>query len=521
MQTAPSCQFSPCMKNSRPQKNAPAHANPAMCTFLRGDTVHHRPDDRQEERAEDRGEAGQVERQGPGGEVQSEARLTVSAQSFSRSIVGAAGRLAGDLDHVGPEEHRQDGRVERGVGPVVPVPGLLLLGVLERPEIRDPCWISGRHADSLQLPRSVSTSFNTSVRSVKIPSTPRSRSTRISSGSSTVHTWTGRPAACARRTSPRDAMVSPPPAVRDLQGRHLAAGQQVGEPAARQEPEQHDLDGRGGGGHPAVGEPPERVEPLAAERAHQDPVPGVAFGHEVRERGDRPVRLQVDVEAGLGELVEELGEGRHLLAATDQRAAYLLEGQVRDRALLVGDPVQDAVVERQQHPVGGDVDVGLQVVVAERDRVLESGEGVLQALDLGVVGTAPVREREHASRRGPSTSRTSVASPVRTLAQYVPGAGPWRGATAALASGHGSAVLPRLRRRDGHAAARGRRGQQLPRRPRRVPAPRRPGQPGRVRVRLAPPRRPAHPADAADHRRHDAPPVGKPPARAWVETLFG
>ena len=37
MQTAPSCQFSPFMKNSRPQKNAPAQANPAMCTFLRGE----------------------------------------------------------------------------------------------------------------------------------------------------------------------------------------------------------------------------------------------------------------------------------------------------------------------------------------------------------------------------------------------------------------------------------------------------------------------------------------------------
>ena len=37
MQTAPSCQFSPFMKKSSAQKNAPAQAKPAMWTFLRGD----------------------------------------------------------------------------------------------------------------------------------------------------------------------------------------------------------------------------------------------------------------------------------------------------------------------------------------------------------------------------------------------------------------------------------------------------------------------------------------------------
>ena len=37
MQTAPSCQFSPFMKNSSAAKKAPAQANPAMWTFLRGD----------------------------------------------------------------------------------------------------------------------------------------------------------------------------------------------------------------------------------------------------------------------------------------------------------------------------------------------------------------------------------------------------------------------------------------------------------------------------------------------------
>ena len=37
MQTAPSCQLSSLMKNSSAPKNEPAHAKPAMCTFLRGE----------------------------------------------------------------------------------------------------------------------------------------------------------------------------------------------------------------------------------------------------------------------------------------------------------------------------------------------------------------------------------------------------------------------------------------------------------------------------------------------------
>jgi hypothetical protein len=43
MATAPICQASPCMKNSRPVQQAPAHANPAMCSFLRLDRSTNAP----------------------------------------------------------------------------------------------------------------------------------------------------------------------------------------------------------------------------------------------------------------------------------------------------------------------------------------------------------------------------------------------------------------------------------------------------------------------------------------------
>ena len=182
-----------------------------------------------------------------------------------------------------------------------------------------------------------------------------------------------------------------------------------------------------------------------------------------------------------GELVEELGQGRHLLAAADQRAAYLLEGELRDRALAVGDPVEDAVVEGEQHAVGGDVDVGLEVVVAQRHRVLERRQGVLEALDLGVVGAAAVGEREHAAGRRPLVGRPA-ASAVTLCSMYparVPGEGPRPRATVGVWIRWS---LPGVRHRDGHPAARRRRGERLPGRPRRLPAPRRPRQPGRGRA---------------------------------------
>ncbi len=41
--TAPSCQFSPVMKNSRPAKNEPAQAKAAMCHFLRAERSTNAP----------------------------------------------------------------------------------------------------------------------------------------------------------------------------------------------------------------------------------------------------------------------------------------------------------------------------------------------------------------------------------------------------------------------------------------------------------------------------------------------
>ena len=122
--TPPSCQLSSFMRNSSAAKNAPAHAKPAMCSFLRGDRSTIAPTIGQDDGAEDGGEAGQVERQRAGGQVQPQQAHRLVAGVVR--VVAAARRPAGDGDHERREQHRQHGRVVGRVGPVVPVPGLLL-----------------------------------------------------------------------------------------------------------------------------------------------------------------------------------------------------------------------------------------------------------------------------------------------------------------------------------------------------------------------------------------------------------
>ena len=227
MTTAPSCQLSPCMKNSSAAKNAPAQAKPAMCHFLRLRPVHDRADDRQDEGAEDRGEAGQVERQRAGREVQAEHVDGLGRRC--RPVVAAAGGLAGDGDHVRREEHREHGRVEGRVGPVVPVPGLLLLRARSAGRGRRTPWSTSVIGSSLHRPRSMSTSLSRSVRSVNRPSTPRSSSVLISSGSSMVQTCTCLPARVRPAYEPGVAIVSRPRRC----GIWRAADPAAGEPVRR------------------------------------------------------------------------------------------------------------------------------------------------------------------------------------------------------------------------------------------------------------------------------------------------
>ena len=286
--------------------------------------------------------------------------------------------------------------------------------------------VPGRHwSGPFHCPRARSTSLSMSVRSVMMPSTPRSRRAFISIGSSIVHTCTWTPAACARRTSPRETTSSATAAVGHLQRHRPPAGEPPGQPGAGGEHEGDHLERVGRGGDPASRAPAERVHPAAGERPDQHPVPRLALLDEPRERLDRALGLEVDVEPRAGEGVEELGQGRHPLAPADQRLLHLGVRRVRDAAGAVGHPVQDGVVEGQQHPVAGDVDVGLEVGVAQLDRVGERRERVLEALDLRVVGAAAVGEGQRAS--GVEVGRSSRVRWFHARSMGVSGTvGGWR-----------------------------------------------------------------------------------------------
>ncbi len=108
----------------------------------------------------------------------------------------------------------------------------------------------------------------------------------------------------------------------------------------------------------------------------------------------------------VGEGVEQRLHGGDRLAL----GAHLGLADLRPRPVLqpagqIGDPVEALVVKGQQHAVGGDPPVGLQVAVAHGHRPAEGGQRVLAA-DLR--RSAPVGERD---RLGPIQERETGLTP--------------------------------------------------------------------------------------------------------------
>ena len=112
--------------------------------------------------------------------------------------------------------------------------------------------------------------------------------------------------------------------------------------------------------------------------------------------GTAPADLMSMLKRTSGKASKSSARRRHPLATTDEGGLHLGVRRLGDVAGAVGDPVQHVVVEGEQDTVAGDVDVGLEVGVAETHGVTEGRHRVLQALDLGVVGTAAVGEGQDA-----------------------------------------------------------------------------------------------------------------------------
>lgn len=141
-----------------------------------------------------------------------------------------------------------------------------------------------------------------------------------------------------------------------------------------------------------------RTQATLGEAADADPVDHAHPSDQFQRGTEGLVGLDVDVDPGLGELLEQLGQGGHRLTATDERSPHRGIRLVGDPSGGVGDPVEVVVVEGDDDAVAGGVDIGLEVAVAHVDRLTESGDGVLDA-EVGVVcRAAPVGE---AGRGGP------------------------------------------------------------------------------------------------------------------------
>ncbi len=233
---------------------------------------------------------------------------------------------------------------------------------------------------SCQVPRSTSTSRSTPGRSVMIPSTPRSRSRCISAASSIVHTWTAMPRRWQRRTKAPSTTVTGP-----RRTGTWAARAPVDQPGELQHGQ---LPLAGGRAQPSSQHPAQGANPSIAERREAHTIEGVVAVDRLDQWPSAVLALAVDVEAGLRPGVEQLVERRDRFRAVHAGVGNLGEAQLGNPSRPTAQSRQVLVVEDDDDPVGRDANVGLEVAVAERDRVGERPHRVLR----GVAGAAAMGE---------------------------------------------------------------------------------------------------------------------------------
>ena len=140
---------------------------------------------------------------------------------------------------------------------------------------------------------------------------------------------------------------------------------------------------------------------------HADPLPGAEAIEQSCERPDARVGLGVDVDPDGRPSHESLLKPRHTDAATTEREAatpvrgepitsvrrlHLGDPELSDRAPAVRDPVEPLVMASDQHAVSGEMGIGLDVRVPERDCDLKRLKRVLGRL----AGAPSVSDRDRA-----------------------------------------------------------------------------------------------------------------------------
>ena len=149
------------------------------------------------------------------------------------------------------------------------------------------------------------------------------------------------------------------------------------------------------------------AQPAVRERSNADPFPSTEAIEQRREWPNTRIGLGVDVDPDGRPSHENLLKPRDTDTATTKREAapavkrervtsvgrlHLADPELSDRTCPVCDPVEPLVMESDQHAVAGEVGIGLDVRVPERDGDLKRLKGVLGRL----AGPASVGDRDRA-----------------------------------------------------------------------------------------------------------------------------
>src|SRR5690625_4719352 len=180
-------------------------------------------------------------------------------------------------------------------------------------------------------------------------------------------------------------------------GRHLQAVSVVQRPAAKPRPLHGCRKPKPGDRVLArrlrdrAGQPPRHCS-SACIRERRDTHTVMATGalDDVDEWVDSRSSLDVDVHPDIWPGFEYFFQLRDWFDAADARSTDGVPPLSVDGSTGIGDPVECAVVEGDQHCVGGGVDIGLKVTKSEVHGGLERPHAVLQAF----AGEATMRERQ-------------------------------------------------------------------------------------------------------------------------------
>ena len=113
------------------------------------------------------------------------------------------------------------------------------------------------------------------------------------------------------------------------------------------------------------------------ESADADPVDGFGAADDIHQRPHSRVVFGVDVDPDVGPQAQQVFQQRDGFGPVDTGVAHLGPGEIADDAVPVGHPVEGVIMHDHQDTVGGGVDIGLDVAVAEVDGRLEGRHRVL------------------------------------------------------------------------------------------------------------------------------------------------